>query len=145
MLLARGKPRHVGVLQNVRAVFVIPGVRHRKAGLVEQRCPFEPFCGRRIGGGNGARVQRNGHRGDARRMRAIDAVTRGELVDGRDTDVAAHLAPEEIVENAEAQRAADRVDAGDAELGERRRHDGKAGASTGTRSGLSAVSRSRSM
>ncbi len=37
-----------------------------------------------------------------------------------------HGAPEEVVQDTQPQRAADRVDAVDIELGERRGHDGKA-------------------
>ena len=42
-------------------------------------------------------------------------------------DVAAHGAPEQVVEDAQAQRAADRIDALDVELDHRRGHDRQPG------------------
>jgi len=56
---------------------------------------------------------------------AIDAPARLELIDGRRADVALDPAAEQIVEHAQAQRAADRVDAVGRELLHRRRHDGE--------------------
>ena len=54
-------------------------------------------------------------------------------------------AAEQVVEHAEAQRAADGIDPRDVELGDRRRHDREVPpASTGARSGLSAASARRS-
>ncbi len=61
-------------------------------------------------------VQRHRHRGDPLRVLAVDPVADEELLDGRGALVALHGPPEQIVEHAEAQRAADRIDALDAEL-----------------------------
>ena len=41
LLLPCGEPRHIGVLQNVRAVLVIADVRHRHSGFMQQRCPLQ--------------------------------------------------------------------------------------------------------
>ena len=53
---------------------------------------------------------------DAKGLGAIDAVARDESLDRRRAGVLVDRAPEEVVEHAEAQRAADRVDAFDPEL-----------------------------
>ncbi len=127
MLLARGKSRHVGVVQDVRAVLVEPGVRHRESGLVQERRPADPLREPRVGLGRRLLVESDGHRGNALRVLAIDPVARDELLDGRFADVAAHRAPEEIVEDAQAQGPANRIDALDVELDQRRGHDREPG------------------
>ena len=76
--------------------------------------------------GRGATEQAAGQRGDAIRVRAVDAVA----VEKRSTvscaSVAVHGSAEQVVEHAQPQRAADRVDPLDAELGDRSAHDGQA-------------------
>ena len=66
------------------------------------------------------------HRRDPSGVLAIDALARLELIDGRRADVALNPAAEQVVEDAQAQRTANRVDAVGGELFHRRRHDGEA-------------------
>ena len=82
--------------------------------------------GGHVGRRRRTRVKRGGHRSDPHGVLAIYPVARRELVDRRDADVAAHLAAQEVVEHAQAKRAANRVDAVHVELCHRGRHDREA-------------------
>ena len=123
MLLLRGEAGHVGVLQDVGAVLVVSDVRDGIADLVEQRRPFDDLRRIRARLGAALEIERLRERGDARRVRAIDVIALDEAIDRRGTDVLVHRAPEQVVQDAEAHRAADRIDSRHFEQGERRRHD----------------------
>ena len=59
-------------------------------------------------------------------MAAVDLVAVQKTLDGELSSVAVYGSAEQIVEHAQPQRAADRVDPLDVELGDRRAHDGQA-------------------
>ena len=81
------------------------------------RCAASPS-----GRERGAQVERLRGRRHPLRVLAVDAIAFEEPLDGRDAAVALHAATEQVVEHAEPQRAADRIDALDAKLGQRGVH-----------------------
>ena len=85
-------------------------MRYRVADLVQQSGPFDPL--RRFGDRRRDRtlVQRLRHRRDANRMRAVDPIAFDEPFDRRLPHVASHPAAEQIVEHAQAHRAANGID-----------------------------------
>ena len=86
-------------------------------------------------------VERGCEIADSNGLRPVDPVARDEALDRGGTHVLVDRAPEEVVEDAEAERAADGIDALDLELRDGGGHDRVARpASTGARSPLSAFS-----
>jgi hypothetical protein len=66
LLLSGGEPRHVGVLQNVRAVLVIADVRHRHPGFMQQGRPLQQLRLRGIRFRDCAAKERDRERGHTR-------------------------------------------------------------------------------
>src|SRR6185437_4134823 len=104
VLLARREARHVGVLEDVRAVLVEAEMRDLDADFVHPRRPFQVL---REYGRSGLRVPRGRRPRDARGLRAIDPIAERELLDRRAARIAMLRAPKKIVENAQSQRAGD--------------------------------------
>ena len=85
--------------------------------FVQAPRPFDQLRGASTSGEATARaVERRRKIADAKGLGAIDAVARDEPLDGHRARVLVDRASEEVVEHAEPQRAADRVDALDPEL-----------------------------
>ncbi len=66
-----------------------------------------------------------GQSGDARRVLAVDMVALQEVLDGELPRIPVYRPAKQIVEHPQPQRAADRVDSLDVELGHRGAHDGQ--------------------
>ena len=121
LLLAR-EAGHVGIAEDVGAVLVEAQVRHGVADLVQQRRPRDVALDRARRDARRPAVEFARERRDALGVRAVDVVAIEERRDRGHAAVAVLAPAQEVVEHAEPQRAADRIDARDVELGDRGRH-----------------------
>ena len=119
------------MLQDVRAVLVKPEMRDRHADLVQRGGPLQQGHVARLGAGKRAAIKMRGQRRHAGGVGAVDRVATDEVLDGDAADVRVDGPAEQIVEHAEAQRAADRIDALDLEFVHGRGHDRQAAGQDG--------------
>ena len=125
-LLLLRETGHVGAAQNIGAVLVITAVRNRDADLVQHRRPTQKA--RVVFVLRTTRVEQlpeqfERRRLDALRLASIDLIAPAELAHRRLAHIVMVKAPDQVVEHAQAQRAAGISHALDTELGKHRAQD----------------------
>ena len=122
LLLAR-ESRHVRVGEDVSRVLVVGALRDGHADLVQLRSPIEEGCRRFARVGGDVAQQPPCELGNALGLRGVDVVAVRELLHGHVADVAVVHAPEEVPEDAVAQRPFGDRHLIEVELGEDAGHD----------------------